>query len=215
MRNIKMLGLLAVAAMALAAFVGTSSASATAFTAGGAGETINHTTIEDHVFTITGAEVSCETVDFNGTTAGASVSEQILSPSYDDCEAFGFAEAEVVENGCDWLTKAATTGSPGHATKALVNCANKTTGIRISVNVPFFANCTMDVPEQSIDTAERYTNLGNNAERVDYTPKVYMADVTSSTGFCPLTTGTHSGANGGTMSGASQLTTEKGYQYSP
>jgi hypothetical protein len=214
MRNIKMLGLLVVSAMALVAFVGTSSASATAFTAGGAGETLNDTTLEDHVFTVTGAEVECETIDFVGTTTGVSAETQTVSPAYDDCEAFGFAEAQVVENGCDYTFKSATTGSPGHATVNVEGCTDKTKGIQISVNVPFFATCVADVPEQSVDTAVRYTNLSPGV-RIDVTAKGIMADVTTSTGFCPLTTGTHSGANGGEYKGASSVNTTKGVTYSP
>jgi hypothetical protein len=220
MRNIKMLGLLAVSAMALVAFVGTTSASATAFTSGGAGEALKHTTTQPHVFTITGAEVECETINFTGTTTAPSAGEQKVNPSYDNCSAFGFAEAEVHENGCEFTFKAATTGSPGHATVLLHGCGtgtdpDKTKGIQITVHVPFFATCVVDVPEQSVDTAVRYTNDGVKAVTVDITANKVMADVTTSTGFCPLTPGTHSGANGGTYKGQSTITTTNGVQYSP
>jgi hypothetical protein len=214
MRKIKMFGLLAMAALALVAFVGTSSASAAAFTAGGAGETLNHTLIEDHVFTITGSAVECETVDFNGTTTGASASELQVTPVYEDCQAFGFAEASVDPDGCRFSLKASTTGDPGHSTVLLHNCEKPTEGIKISVNVPFFATCVADVPEQSIDTMIKMQNV-NGQLRIKTTGSKVMVDVTTSTGFCPLTTGTHSGANGGTYSGESALTTAKGLSYSP
>jgi hypothetical protein len=220
MRNMKILGLLVVSAMALVAFVGTSSASATAFTAGGAGEALKHTLVEDHVFTITGAEVECETVNFTGTTTGTSAASQLVVPSYDNCEAFGFAGADVIENGCEFTFNAATTAGSTDATALLHGCgsesaADKTKGIQISVVVPFFATCVVDVPQQSVAKAVHYTNNGTKAVNIDVTATEVMADVTTSTGFCPLTTGTHSGANGGKYDGESTVTTTNGVQYSP
>jgi hypothetical protein len=218
MRNIKMLGLLAVAAMAMVAFVGTTSAAAEkpgTFTTGGPGEELQHTELENHVLSFTGSELDCETIDFNGTSTGASAAEMSVTPVYSNCESFGFAEAEVHENNCTFRYKATTTGTPGHATVLLHNCIEKTKGIQITVHVPFFATCVVDIPEQSIDTAVRYTNVNAKSVRVDWTASKIMFDVTTSTGFCPLTTGTHSGANGANYKGASTFTTTNGIQYSP
>jgi hypothetical protein len=219
MRKTKMLGLLAVSAMALAAVVGTSSAMAEepgTFTFAEAGEELQHTVIATQgFFTFTEADTMCQTIDFNGTTTGTSAAQQSVSPVFDECESFGFAEAEVHENGCILTFEATTSGTPGHADVNLDNCADKTKGIQVTVHVPFFATCVVDIPEQSIDRAVRYTNVNAKSLRIDWTASKIMFDVTTSTGFCPLTTGTHSGANGASYGGASTFTTAKGMQYSP
>jgi hypothetical protein len=214
MRKIRMFGLLAVTAMGLAAFMGTSSASAAAFTAGGAGEPFINELVEDHVFNLTGSTVECDTVDFPGTTTGTSAPAVTVNLEYDACEAFGFAEAAIDENGCEVSLMAATTGEPGQANIELHGCDNKTAGVQITVNVPFFATCTVDVPEQTIGAAARYTNTNPGGE-IDVAAQEIMVDVTTSTIFCPLTTGTHSGEEGGSYMGASRLDTLKGVHYSP
>jgi hypothetical protein len=215
MRNIKMLGMLAVSAMALAAFVGTTSAMAEkpgTFTFSKVGEELQHTELENHILAYTGAETDCATIDFNGVTS--SKTEQVVVPSYKECEAFGFAEAVVDTDSCVYTFNATTTDTPGHAAVNLSDCSNATRGIQISVNVPFFATCVVDIPEQSIDRAVRYTNVNAKSLRVDWTASNIMLDVTTSTGFCPLTTGTHSGADGGSYKGASTFTTTNGMQHS-
>jgi hypothetical protein len=214
MKKIKTLGLLAASALALVAFVGTPSASAAAFTTGGAGETFTSTMITDHIFELTGGQIECNTVEFKGSSTGASAAEITLTPVYDECVSFEF-ENEIEENTCEITLKAATTGEPGHATVSLHSCENKTVGMGFSIHVPFFATCIVDFPEQSISTATRYSNLEPGGGRVDITADSIMFDVTTSTGFCPLTTGTHSGANGGSYTGASEMDTPKGVHYSP
>jgi hypothetical protein len=220
MRNIKMLGLLVVSAMALAAFMGTSLASAETagkFTTGGPGENIVHSETANHVFEITGATVDCETTNFTGTTTGKEQTKQTVSPSYNGCEAFGFAEAEIHENGCELTFTATTTGVTGHADVHVEGCgtgtsADKTKGIQITVVVPFFATCIVDVPEQTVGTAVRYSET-TKPINISVTASKVMADVTTSTGFCPLTTGTHSGENGGKYTGGSSVTTANGAEY--
>jgi hypothetical protein len=212
MRNIKTLGLVAAAALILVTSIGTSSASAAAFTAGGAGEALKHTLTDDHVITITGAEAECETINFTGTTTGASAASQSVSPSYKDCEAFGFANAEVHVNGCDYIFKSETILSQ-HATASITGCGSPTQGIQITVHVPFFATCVVDIPEQSIANAASYLPQ-NKSTYISITASKIMMDVTKSTGFCPLTTGTHSGANGGSYNAGSAFTTTNGFTYS-
>jgi PII-like signaling protein len=208
MGNVKLLGMLGATALALVSFLGTSSASAAAqFTAGGAGETLSTNTIEQHVFTITGGDVECDTTSFTGTSFGKEASEQTLTPTYAGCEAFGFAGAIVSTNGCEFALKAGTSGE--HATLALAGCGSgtaedKTKGIQISLEVPFFATCIVDIPEQSIEKAVRYSNAAGGMN-IEFTMSKMMTDVTTSIGFCPLTTGTHSGASGGTYEGESRV----------
>jgi hypothetical protein len=203
MKSTKTLWLLAVVAMTLLGLQAAPAASAAAkFTAGGV-ELFNMTSF-NHELTVTGSTVDCENVLFSGSTTGSSFAEQTVGPTYPIwCTAFGFAEAVVSSNGCETTFKAST--SIERATVSLNGCgtgtaADKTKGIQISVVVPFFATCVVDVPEQSIERAAHYTNFGSNTIEIGIFVGGVMTDVTTSTGFCPLTTGTHSGANGATLS---------------
>jgi len=198
MKNIKMFGLLAVSAMALIAFVGTSSASAVStFTSSGAGVKISSSgvPVENHVFTVEGSAVECEEIEFKGETTGASAETQTVTPTYKKCKAFGFANATVTTGTCSFTFKAATDGA-GMATVNLSNCANSTEGIKIDVNAPFVARCIVDVPHQSVASAVSYTNSTPTPSTMDVTVNVtasgIMNDVTTSTGLCPLKVGTNS-----------------------
>ena len=216
MRNIKMLGLLAVAAMALLAFVGTSAASATStFTAGSEPEAISTSKVENHVFTLTGASMTCGVTAFTGETTGPSASGQVVAPSYAECITAGFT-ADVVENGCEYESKAETDGA-NMATVRVFGCDDETKGIQIVVN-NIFAKCTIDMPEQSIASAVGYANTTPEgrpmAVDVEVTATGIMADVTTSSGLCPLETGTHEGGNGASYTGVQSMTTEGGVTWS-
>jgi hypothetical protein len=197
-------------------------AGGTAFTAAGAGEELQHTLLDDHVFRLGVVEIECETIDFTGITTGSSASSLTVSPAYDNCEAFGSAEADVLENGCELTFGAKTTGSPGHANVELSGCGSgtagdKTKGIQIKVEDPTLGTCIVDIPEQSIGTAVSYTQTTGNSVIVSATTAGIMVDVTTSTGFCGafLQTGTHSGANGASYTGASTVTATRGVEFSP
>jgi len=209
MRNMKMLGLLAISAMALVAFVGTSSASAAAkFTAEKAGNALSTTLVENHVFTVEGSAVECEEIAFNGETEGTATESQTVAPSYKKCKAFGFASATVNTGTCKFTFKAAT-DEASMATVNLSGCADATKGIQIEVNVPFVAKCVVDVPHQSISSAVGYTNGAGNVT-VKATATSVMNDVTTSTGLCPLKVGTNST---GAYNGASSVSAAGGVQW--
>jgi hypothetical protein len=217
MKNIRTLGLVAVAAIAIVAFVGTSAASAAKFTAGGT-EALFTNTIADHAIDITGAEVECETVSFSGTAWAGETSILTMSPSYSKCKAFGFAEASILANGCELYFYAETEFFSNHAIGNIDGCGDGSTGavmkgIQVSVNVPFFATCLVDLPEQAIGGAVHYTNIGGAGIAVDFTMEWINADVTTSTGFCPLTTGSHTGVNGADYDGSTGVSTAKGFQW--
>jgi len=209
MRNIRMLGLLAVSATALTAFVGTSSASASTFTFGGAGVRLTTETTENHAFTVEGSKVECEEVSFEGESTGAASETQTFTPATKKCKAFGFATATVTTGSCRYTFKAATTGE--HATVSLGNCADATKGIQIEVNVPFIAKCVVDTPHQTITGAAHYHNktpTGTTmAVELTFTKTGVMNDVTVSTGACPLKVGTNST---GAYTGKSTVTASDG-----
>jgi len=100
-RNLKTLGLALVAVLAMSAVVA-SAASALQFTASKYPTTVTATTaLGNDVFTTEGGAVECEG-HFEGESKEASETMTIKA-TYTKCKAFGFAEASVNMNGCDYV----------------------------------------------------------------------------------------------------------------
>jgi hypothetical protein len=200
MTQIKKLGLLAIAAMALVAFAGVSSASAAEFTTSEEGAPLKTELVEAHVFSVTGASVECGKVLFEGKAEAGET--QTVQPVYEECEFGGLAVA-VNTNGCSYTFKA-DTGGDEHATVNLSGCTNG--GITLTVNLGIFAKCTIFVKNQSIENAVHYTDTEGTVD-VEATATSVHAEVTTSDGLCPVAKGTHTNA---TYKGASKVSIEGG-----
>lgn len=223
------IGVIALAAMALVAFVGTSAASAANFhTSASAGSAITGSVAitkegekevkHNHVFKVTGNAVTCNTISFTGETTGATAETEKVHPEYSNCTAFGFAGATINTAGCQYVFNANTTLNGG--TEAAVNlteCTEKggKAGVTITVNVPFIAKCVARVPNQNGINGQKYGNMGSTPSR-DMTVTTKSTNITDevveSTGACPLAVGTHNTANGNaaTYEGVSTVTVAGG-----
>jgi len=198
MKHIKTLGLLAIAAMALTAFVGVSSASAaTKFTSSVSGAAISETTLKTHVFTVTGSEVKCTNITYTGTTNGTEATEQMVTPKYEGCTAFGLPATVTVKN----CTYNLTIGGSAHMEK--VNAAGEACEIVIKAS-NIFGECLVDVAAQTVNGLT-YSNDASNANAiiVNINASNISDNVTKSSGVCPLTVGKHSTA---TYTGESTVT---------
>ena len=197
MKHMKTLGLLAIAAMALTAFVGVSSASAaTKFTSTVSGAAISETTVKTHVFTVTGSEVKCTNITYTGTTNGTEATEQMVTPKYEGCTAFGLPATVTVKN-CTYNLKVSGSAvmekvAAGEACEIVINASN------------IFGQCIVDVPAQTVNGLT-YSNDASNANAiiVNINASGISDNVTKSTGVCPLTVGSHSNA---TYTGESTVT---------
>ena len=193
MKRLNTLGLLAVAAMAVAAFVGTSAASATtsgSFTAEKSGLALETSVVKQHVFVVTGSEVKCNKVTFTGTTEGAETTSQKVTPKYEECTAFGFS-ATVTNTNCVIKLTATTSGEKGSAEAHLEG-----TNCKMTIKVDnVFAKCDVDVLGQSVKGI-KYSPGANSDVVVSVASGATMnAQVTESSGLCPLTVGTHNNAS--------------------
>lgn len=206
MRGMRKMGLLAVAAMAITAFVGTTAASAEtpgAFTTNPAGNPLQISTLTDSTFLVTGSTVTCKKGSSTGTAPPPTSSKLTTTTVWEECTAFGFAGATVNTAGCSITLTATTTKdkedvvtpqtSETHAPMHLENCTAG--GMTITVNVPFVAKCKVLIPNQEIPDAAHYeNNLPAGDIIVKTTPTEVDAIVQESTGACPLTVGTHTNA---------------------
>jgi len=194
MKRLNTLGLLAVAAMAIAAFVGTTSASATtsgSFTSTeGAGKALVTEKITQHVFTVTGAKTECKKVTFTGSTEGAETTSQSVTPDYKECTAFGLP-ATVTNTNCKIKLTATTDKEGGHAEAHLeqANTAEGQPACQMQIVAKnIFGECVVDVNPQTVKGIHYVNNASPEDVKVQVTSGETMkAMVTKSTGVCPLT----------------------------
>jgi hypothetical protein len=186
MKHLKTLGLAAMAVMALAAFVGVSSASATEFHATG-GTTLTGVVGENnHVFTIEGSTVTCNTIAFNGTAAASGTSvTQTMHPSYSNCTAFGFINAVINTSNCLYEFNANT---------HLVNLTSCTSPINI-VAESGFGTCKATVGNQNGINGQTFINMGTTGSNTatlteNSSANNIITNVNTSNGICPINTGT-------------------------
>jgi hypothetical protein len=122
-RKLKMLGMAFVAVLALAA-VSASAASAASYTASsypttGTGESA----VGNDTFKTEGGVVECKS-HFEGTLATEAQESLTVKAKYSSCKAFGFLNATVEMNGCDYLFTAPTsTGGANWHAAVHVKCA--------------------------------------------------------------------------------------------
>lgn len=185
MRSFKKLGIL-VAVFALCA-IGAASASAGEFTAEETGE-IDGKALNTQVFTTSGGEVKCTSLDVTGSITEVKSLKQHATVQYTGCTAFGI---------------------PAHVSPATylftssgeVHVKNT---ITITVTIPFFPDCHVTVGPQSLNTVD-YANSGNNVK------------LTATVGGIVYTTsgsGCGAGGNSGTYEGASEVTLKSGKKVS-
>jgi hypothetical protein len=208
MKHVKRIGLIAVAAMALVAFVGTASAAAAEeFHTGVVGAALSTKTLEKEVFSVTESPVECEVSKFEGQTEALNSETQKVHPVYEKCKAFGFS-ATVTTTGCTYTFSSKTVSEMG-----AVNVTGCTTekagekGVLIKVSVPFIATCEVLIRNQNVPSAVRYTTNGSNM-KVKATGSGIASNVVTSSGGCPLTTGKHEGGTtpaGGTYFGEAEV----------
>ena len=202
LKHIKTLGLLAIAVLALAAAFGTASASAAPkWTASAAGLTLKTTTLESHVFTVTGSNTTCKKTEFAGKTEGTETTVQSVVPSYSECTAFGLPATVSVTN-CK-LTL--TADGISHLVKTDTAAGAPACAIHIEAS-SVFGKCKVTITEQTNEFTILYTPGPGRIHIILHDVKV-SDHVTESTGVCPLTVGTHTNAS---YTGKSEVQAEGG-----
>jgi len=200
MNHLKKLGLMALALTAVMAVAGVASASASQFTASSTGIGITGGQTTEHVFSVEGSEVTCETAEFTGETESTASANQKAHPAYSGCTAFGFAAAEVDTTGCDYNFDA-------NGSAALEGCTNGY--ITINVESIFNTRCHVKVHDGEANSAINGISYTDNGGTVTVTAAAnnISAEIVTSTGFCPLTVGT---SNTAKYSGSTLVTPASG-----
>ena len=181
-RNLKVLGLALVAALAMSALAASAAPAAhTAFiTAGSAGAPahIDGKQIGQQVFNRTGREVTCEIANFGeSSTVPGSATSLTLKPEYKNCHAKVLGNtlpATVTMNGCDYNFTLTKDTSPTKYTVGIthIEC---TTPNEIQVHVYTSHEnhtnnvnaCTYNIPEQTITGGIELTNIAGGGGTAD------------------------------------------------
>lgn len=201
MRKLKILVLLAISAISAMAVAGIGSASE--FESEESEKAISSTTLVASVLTLTEKKLECGSTKFEGTSTGGSEETLTVHPVYSECKAFGLTSGvSVTTKGCDYRFNANTTSGMG--SMSIVDHSGETcSGIVITAD-PTGTTCTVSLPKQTISGAASFTNNSGKV-KVKFTASAIEANVTASTGSCPLTSGVHSGEKGASYSGESEL----------
>jgi hypothetical protein len=177
--NLKTLGLTIVAVLAMSALAA-SAASASQYTASAYPATATGAnTVGDETLTTTGGPVQCKS-HFTGTLAAAS-STLTVTPKYTECKAFGFLNATVAFNGCDYLFHAgAAKGGGVYDNSVDVVCpAGKAVTIAAGT-------CEVDVPAQTGLKNVKTTNLASGTITVEPNVTPITMNVTKDGFGCPF-----------------------------
>jgi hypothetical protein len=200
MRKLKILALLGISAIAAMALAGTASASE--FEAEEIEKALSATTLAGHVLTLTEKKVECGSTKFEGTTTANSDESLTVHPVYSECKAFGLTGTTVTTTGCDYRFNANT--SSGMGSLSIVDHAGETCGGIVITVDPVGTTCTISIPKQTSSGALSYTNNSGKI-KVKWTATKIEANVTASSGLCPLTSGVHSAEKGASYNGESEF----------
>lgn len=187
-RNLKSLGLAFVAVLAMSAVVASAAQAVPSFTASSypaAGTGAN--TKGSETFTTEAGAVQCDS-HFAGTLSGAS-STLTVTPTYTNCEAFGFLSATVNTEGCTYVFHATEQVSAGVYNSHVDVVCPAGKSIKISAGT-----CRAEVKGQNGLTTVKTTNSGGS---VTVEPNVNNIALTvTQDGFaCPFSgTGAKTGA---------------------
>jgi hypothetical protein len=180
MRNLRILGLAFVAALALSAMAA-ASAFAT-YDSEVATTTLSGSQTTTNVFTTNKGTVKCEVANFSGTQSGTEKSAGIFTsatikvhPTYEKCKAFGL-NATVTTTGCDY--EFATAVSKAATVKILCEA-----GKEIIVNGGL-GTCVVKVKGQSPGGTVSFTNEGAEKTRSILVTSGVTGIAYASSGFC-------------------------------
>ena len=162
-RNLKVLGLALVAAMALSAVVASAaSAQAFNFKSEASPTTLTgkrHGTNKE-IFETDGGTVTCNEAIYHGQTNVTATSDINITPTYSNCTAFGFVSVPIDTEGCSYTFTTLTKEGSNFEGAMHILCPG---GKSMRVTAP---GCEVTIGEQTPTGGKiTFTNLGSGATR--------------------------------------------------
>lgn len=138
-KQIKALGVIAVAALAMTVSAGTASAAISEFASAKYAATLSGVQTADHVIHTKAGQVKCKSAKFTGTLAAQSKTVSV-APTYPTC-ALGAAVATVTMNGCTYTLEAGLETAPGKSFGGMaIVCGGK------EIVVTVVGGCEIKIP---------------------------------------------------------------------
>jgi hypothetical protein len=191
-RNLKSLGLALVAVLAMSAVVASAASAAIEYTSSPSPQPATGSNASGkETFTTPGGTVQCNSHFAASVTTGSK--SLTVTPSYETCVAFGFLNANVVENNCDYVFKPATKLATDHYSHGVdVSCP---AGSAIVITA---GTCEVQVPAQTGLSSVTTQNVAGGAVTVVPNVGSITMNVTKDGFGCPFTgtghtTGTYHG----------------------
>ena len=182
-------------ALAITLAAGSTARAESNFTSDEVGATVESSTVATHVMTITGTEVKCNQVDLDGVTEAIDAETLRVVPTFKECSAFGLPGGTVANEYCVYVMYAG-----GQLT--IDPTAPKSSCQLVITASSIFGKCKVLVKNQAIPKAISYVS---NPVEGTFGATGMAAEVTESTGVCPLSVGSH---KTGTYKGKSRLRSE-------
>jgi hypothetical protein len=183
-RNLKALGLAAMAVFAMTAISASAAQAAPLFHAEEAPVTYKGENVGGkEKFKTSAGTVECTTTSVTGESSESTSTEATISPTYTGCKAFGFLTATVTMNGCSYKFHLVEGSSPATATVDIVCPAGK--DITISST-----GCVVHVPAQTGLKHVVFDNEGSGATRDIKATNTVTGIKYTATGGCPGGEGT-------------------------
>jgi hypothetical protein len=184
-RNLKVLGLALVAALAVGA-VGASAALGNASywlqTDASVGKTttiVGEQTVENgDRFVGDGGTVRCKATHYTGQQVGPTVTTMTLSATYSGCK-FGSFDATVNGGNCDFLIHTDTNGNTTNGSFQSITTITCTSGdITINVTSVGTTKCVLHIPAQNLGTSVVMTNGTKGTGITDVTGHINFTTIT-------------------------------------
>jgi hypothetical protein len=170
----------ALAAVLVVGAIGSSSASAKEFHVTAVGTSLSSVNSEALKITMQSTSFTCGQDILTGTALASSSPTQALHPSYSNCTLFAPIAANTAE--CDYIFGAST---------GLVDLSGCKNGGIVFNWESIFGKCAFRIPNQTGVSSASYLNDSNNETYTITMQLQFKAEVTTDTGACPYTLGTH------------------------
>jgi hypothetical protein len=185
-RIMSRVGLTVVAAAVIASGA---SASAAEYHGTAVGVTVSGGQVTSHQLTLTGSTISCTTVTFDGTITATATTTLQLHPSSSGCNIASAFGGTIDTTGCQYTFHTQT------GTFDISGCSN---GGLLIEGSNVFGKCVLTISNQTGINGQSWATEGVAPNRdVRWTTNAtnIKATVTTSTGICPFTVGSHTNAS--------------------
>jgi hypothetical protein len=198
--KLKIIGLTAIAALAVSAVAAATAQANPQFHVEEAPATITSWQTTQQVFTTAAGAIACTSISSTGSRSVLTTTTQSLLPTYDGCTTFGFIGAPIHVNACEYVFSLTSDTTAPYDANIAVACP---AGKMIEVTGAF--GCVLTVGPQTGLTGVSISNNGSKTTR-DLNVSLNVTGITYTTAGCSSPDGTYTN---GVLHGGATVTADK------